>query len=71
MKNELKAISETYTKIYESGTIGEPPEHKQKMINLASEIAAVAVRVKSLKVRRDDGDRLMSLAKEIEAEYKS
>ena len=71
MKNELQNISQMYSKIYESGTIGEPPEHKNKMINLATELATIAYRVSQLKVRRDDGDRLMKIAKDIEQEYKN
>jgi hypothetical protein len=69
MKNELKAISEVYTKIYESGSIGETSDHKQTMVNVASEIAAIATRLQSLKVRKDDGDRLLELARKIENEY--
>ena len=68
MKNELYNISEAYSKVYESG-MGEPPEHKNKMKNLASEIAAIAYRIGRLKVRKDDGDRLMQIAKDIEGEY--
>lgn len=68
MKNDLLNISEAYSKVFESG-IGEPPEHKQKMKNVAAELAAIAYRVKALKVRKDDGDRIMELAKEIEGEY--
>lgn len=68
MKTDLLNISEAYNKVFESG-IGEPPEHKQKMKNVAAELAAIAYRVKALKVRKDDGDRIMELAKEIEGEY--
>jgi len=69
-KNELYNISEAYSKVYESD-IGEPPEHKNKMINLASEIAAIATRISSMKARRGDGDRLMQIAHDIEGEYRS
>lgn len=68
MKKDLLNISEAYGKIFESG-IEEPPEHKQKMKNVAAEIASIAYRVKSFKVRKDDGDRLIQLAKDIEGEY--
>lgn len=69
MKKDLINISEVYNKVYES-SIGEPVDHKQKIVNLASEIAAIATRVSSLKVRRGDGERLLELAREIESEYK-
>lgn len=68
MKKDLVNISEAYGKVFESG-IGEPPEHKQKMKNVAAELAAIAYRVKALKVRKDDGDRIMDLARQIENEY--
>ena len=68
MKKDIANISEAYVNMFESG-IGEPPEHKQKMQNVAAELAAIAYRVKALKVRKDDGDRIMELAKEIESEY--
>ena len=68
MKKDIANISEAYGKVFESG-IGEPPEHKQKMQNVAAELAAIAYRVKALKVRKDEGDRIMELAKEIESEY--
>jgi hypothetical protein len=68
MKKDITNISEAYGKVFESG-IGEPPEHKQKMQSVATELAAIAYRVKALKVRKDDGDRIMELAKEIESEY--
>ena len=70
MKKDLVNISEAYGKVFESG-IGEPPEHKQKMKNVAAELAAIAYRVKALKVRKDDGDRIMDLARQIENEYRS
>lgn len=68
MKKDLANLSEAYVKVFESG-IGEPPEHKQKMKNVAAELAAIAHRVKALKVRKDDGDRIMNLSKDIENEY--
>ena len=68
MKKDLVNISEAYGKVFESG-MGEPPEHKQKMKNVAAELAAIAFRVKALKVRKDDGDRIMDLARQIENEY--
>lgn len=68
MKNDLLNISEAYSKVFESG-IGELPEHKQKIKNVAAELASIAYRVKALKVRKDDGDKIMELAKEIEGEY--
>lgn len=68
MKKDIVNISEAYGKVFESG-VGEPPEHKQKMKNVAAEIASIAYRVKNLKVRKDDGDRLMQLANDIEREY--
>lgn len=47
----------------------EPEDHKQRMINLAAEIAGIATRLSAGNVRSDDGDRLLELAKSIESEY--
>jgi hypothetical protein len=47
----------------------EPEDHKQRMINIAAEIAGVATRISAGNVRSDDGDRLLELAKSIQSEY--
>lgn len=47
----------------------EPEDHKQRMKNIAAEIAGVATRISMNDVRPDDGNRLLELAKNIQAEY--
>ena len=69
-KTELRSISEAYTKMYEMEGSDEPEDHKQRMINSVSEIAAIAFRIKRGDVRSEDGDRLIEIAKKIESEYK-
>jgi hypothetical protein len=70
VKSEIKALTEAYTKIYEMEVNGEPEDHKQRMINLVSEIAGIAQRIIQSDLRPEDGERLMELAKDIESEYK-
>ena len=57
-------------KRYIGEEISEPIDHKQKMVNIASEIAGISTRISRGEVRTDDGERLLELAKSIEAEYK-
>jgi|LakMenE01Jun11ns_1017448.scaffolds.fasta_scaffold9909681_4 hypothetical protein len=47
----------------------EPEDHKQRMKNIAAEIAGIATRISMNNVRSDDGDRLLELAEKIQTEY--
>ena len=71
----MRSITQVYESIRNRGAsldadYENSSEHKEKMLNSAIEMAKIGQKIKLNRCSDQDGDRLISIAKEIENEYK-
>ena len=71
----MRSITQVYESIRNRGASLESDyekssDHKEKMLNSAIEMAKIGQKIKLGRCGEQDGDRLITIAREIEKEYK-